>query len=525
MFNLDLDTKNTLPFLAYSDPLEYQNLIEQKRRTTASFKRISIRPEIDEIFNLLGTHKKYAVNFRKANIGDWVTKTAGWNDSRFPTTSFMPIDFMNVLLGTYGSGTAIGLSEMHQDKVATIRIDYDFGVYSGDAAVGLAREIQDKLGSIGLDVLFLCTGNRGIQALIPLPSPLPFHNAKALWKRLRNYLTTDLAKLDRCSLENFLRLPLGIHASSNNLSLFFSPDTESYISIHDQLSQYRNSWQWRFPIHIPDALTCETFQLQVETGFTFVPTPAVAIVVKQSTSKIPSGDSWANIVWNKGGSLQPGQWQSYLFDDHALHASYLLHGNDACNKLEELARQVPVDKPSDVADRIKRVRSLWQSFNPVRPPKDSSEILALMLTTTISNETKDEADALFTHIQNRKTSKTRWINSHAREYILAVVHGLNCADGFKLTITLDELITYLRESGVSQMSRRTLVRIIGKSTQQPPDIGVGWGLDVTTPLQNELAVFLHDSGEKQMVGSTPGSFRRIPGLKRTLLADAGGLNP
>jgi hypothetical protein len=518
VYDIDLDTLNTKPFLAYTNPDAYQQLIRQQKRKEASFNRVSIKPELDEIFQLLGAHDSYAVNYHWKSSGAWATKTAGRGD-RFPVQPFRAIDFLNVLLGEYRLGTAVALSDKQRKNITTIRIDYDFDTYSGNGVVRLTKEIQDKLASIGLDCFFFTTGNRGIQAIIPLPSPLPITVARQMWVRLKQYLSTNIATLDKCSLESFLRLPLGIHASSNNLGLFMSPETESYVSHIDQLRHFRDAWKWSMPTHIPLAVTPEFLLVQVDKGFTFIPQPAVAVVVKQSTSKLPSGDSWADKVWKMGQLLQPGQWQEYLLKNHALHASFALHGNEACTKLEELAARIPARTPSDIDDRIKTVRALWLKFNPVQPPQNSSEILALMVATRISQETHTEADALFAYIQHRKTPHTRWINENTHDFILAVLHGINCSDGRDLTITIDDLILYLHGAAISEMSRRTLVRIIQKATQEPLPIGRSYGLVSIRGLVNQLAVFRHHPGNKIFHGATPGSYSRIPGLKRKALKE------
>ena len=166
--NQDLDAKNSESFLAYTDPEIYKRLIHQKIRRVGSFKEISIFQQISEIYLLFGHHSTYAVNYQGKASG-WTTKTEGWSDRGFPIYAFRHIDFLNVLLGTYSSGTAIALTDKHLSKTSNIRIDYDFDNYSGQAAVKLAKEIQEKLADIGLDCFFISTGNRGIQAFVYMP--------------------------------------------------------------------------------------------------------------------------------------------------------------------------------------------------------------------------------------------------------------------------------------------------------------------------------------------------------------------
>jgi len=519
MFNQDLDAKNTESFFAYTDPAQYKLLIHKKIRKVGSFKHITAINQISEIHPLFGHHDTYAVNYQGRTSG-WATKTAGWNDTRrFSIHHFRYIDFLNVLLGTYSSGTSIALTDKHQQHIPNIRIDYDFDNYSGEAAVRLATEIQDKLASIGMDCYFIATGNRGIQAIIPLPSgsrvdssAIPKSSILEFWTKLKPYLDSDIAPIDKCSLDSFLRLPLGIHASSNNLSLYFSTDTGGYVSHIDQLVHLKNSWKWQLPTHIPNALDEDAFAEQVSEGFRLIPDPkTIHTAVKPSQVKLPRNQNWAVNVWDKRLQLKPGMWQTYLLEDDALHAAYALFGDSALAKLEELATQIPTNQPSDIQGRIKVVKHLWEKFNPVQLPKDSSKTLTLLMTTKISAETYAEADLLFNYLKQKKTPTTRWVNENAHDYILAVLHGINCSEG-KLVLTIDELLIYLQEMLFSSMVRMTLRRIIKSSTQPPHPIRTR--NMPPPPKRNDLAVFQYDPGKKIFSGATPGSFERIPGMKK-----------
>ena len=518
MINQDLDSKNTESFFAYTDPSQYKRLLHKKIRKVGSFKQIAAIQQISEIYTLLGHHDTYAVNYYQNRTSGWATKTAGWdNTRRFSIQSFRYIDFLNVLLGTYRSGTSIALTDKHQQFIPNIRIDYDFDNYSGQAAVKLAKEIEEKLADIGLDCFFISTGNRGIQAIIPLPVPVSINVAKQCWQRLKQYLDTNIAIQDKCSLDSFLRLPLGIHAASNNLSLFFSTDTEAYVSHIDQLLYFKNSWQWEMPRHLSNALDVDAFNEQVDKGFTFVPdTKTISTVVKPSQSKLPRNNDWAVKIWEQRLQLKPGMWQTYLLEDDALHAAYALFGDSALAKLEELATQIPTNQPSDIQGRIKVVKHLWEKFNPVQIPKDSSKTLTLMMTTKISAETYAEADLLFNYLKQKKTPSTRWVNENAQDYILAVLHGINCSKDKSLTITVDELLIYLQEK-LSSISRRTLLRIIQKSTIPPAPIGRPRANYIFK--KNELAVFTYDPGKKIFIGSTPGTYSRVTGLRWSILKE------
>lgn len=512
MYNQDLDAKNDLPFLAYVDPVVYKVLIHIKGRKAGSFKRIAINSQLDDFFVLLGKHDIYAVNYQGRPSG-WATITAGWDDNRgFPIHSFRYIDFLNVLLGEYRSGSSVALTDKKQNTIRNIRIDYDFKAYSGEAAISLAREIQQKLADIGLDCFFFCTGNRGIQAIIPFPEPLPIISACAFWERIKPYIDTDLATLDKVSINNFLRLPLGIHASTNNLGLYFSPETGAYVSHIDQLNHLKNSWQWEKPIHISDAIDQDAFLEEAEKDFSFIPDPKViSLVVKPSQKKLPRNDDWAQELWDQRTELQPGQWQNFILEQDAIWAAFVLFDNNALSKLEELAVQVPALLPSDIPGRIRSVRYLWNKFNQIRPPKNSSKTLFKMLSTSITPDTYTEADAIFQYIQHHKTSSTRWINNNTKDYLVAVLHGINSSENDKLTITIDELLIFLHKIQSSKMVRRTLVSIVQKSTQVPPPIRTSNNRQAI--IKKPLAVFQYDPGYKIFRGATPGTFSRVPGLR------------
>ena len=515
MYNSDLDAKNPHSFLAYTDPDVYKNLIHKKIRRVGSFRGISTIQQISEIYALLGNHKTYATNYQGKACG-WITKTEGWSDRGFPIYPFRYIDFLNVLLGSYRSGTAVALSDKHLSHISNIRIDFDFDNYSGAAAVLLAKEIQEKLAGIGMDCYFLATGSRGIQAIIPFPCVLPLTDAKVIWSRLQTYLDTTVATLDKCSINSYLRLPLGIHAKNNNLSLYFSVDTGGYVSHYDQLTYFRNSWQWQYPTHITDALDEDAFTEQIERGFTFVPISITqGLKGRQTQAKLPRNSDWAVRVWDMRTQLQPGMWQAYLIENNAIHAAYALYGDSALSKLEELAAEIPIRQHSDIQDRIRVVRRLWQDFNPIQIPKQSSKMLALMLTTKISSETYIEADLLFNYIKRKKQHSTRWVNENAHDYILAVLHGINCSDSDSVTITIDELLIYMQQALFSPIVRMTLRRIIQKSTQ--PALPIRTKNMNQLQVQNELAVCGYDPGQKIFTGATPGRFEKIRGLKKKAL--------
>jgi hypothetical protein len=524
MYDYDLDSLNSKPFLEYVDPNNTEALLKLKKRRDASFKRFTIKNDLDDIFKLLGDHNQFKINYSSKYGAGWTDKRVGCDHKGYRTYGFRNVDFLNVLLGVHRDGTSVALCDNRQSIIRNIRIDFDFYNYSGDKAVHLAKEIQDKMAEVGMDVYFFSTGRRGIQAIIPFPYPLSLESCQQLWLQLRPYLVSNLAKLDCSSLEKYLRLPLGIHSLSKNISLFFSPETESYVSHFDQLKHFKNSWSWSYPLHMRDPIDVIGFYEQSQKGFTFIPKCVAAISLAQSQPKLTYKESWAKSIWNQGKALQPGQWQEFLFEKDAIHAAYVLFGSQACIKLEELAETIPANKVSDVRDRIKVVRAAWKNFNPIRPTKQDSDVLEQMLATRISQETLDEAKVTFDYIYRRKTNRIKWINEYAYDFILAVLHGINCSDCEQLTLSLDELIKYMHKSAISEMSRRTLVRIIKKATQSPPPTGVSFGLVLDDRKINPLAVFRYHPGFKIYDGASPGSFQRVGGLYKRAMAEDNGKN-
>ena len=244
MFSLSLDALNDKPFLEYLDPDQSALLLKLKKRSAASFKKLHSYPQIQELFSLIGEREQYRINtgFNR----DWIHRKAGWNESsNFPTQAFREIDFLNILLGSeYRSRTSFALSDQHLDQISNLRIDFDFDAFGAKKAIKLALEIEDKLASIGIPVFFFSTGNKGIQSCIPLPTPIPYPSAQLLWTKLENYLQTDTAKLDVCSVNSYLRIPLGRHSLTMLLSLFFDPHAGLFHPIDQQLDIYKKSLLW-----------------------------------------------------------------------------------------------------------------------------------------------------------------------------------------------------------------------------------------------------------------------------------------
>jgi hypothetical protein len=326
MFNPDLDAKNTLPFLAYTNPTAYQHLIQLTVRKCDSYDCLPFKSDLDAIFDVLGIQNTYAINYRSDNVGHWSTRHGGervvLNDGRtFPVPQFRYIDFLNVLLGSYRAGTSVALTdknqntkkENHKNAIRNIRIDFQIDTYSGIAATRLAIELRTKLATVGLDSFFVISGGIGVQVIIPLPCTLTMESARRLWVRLQPYLETESATLIKCSVRDFLRLPLGRDAQTGLIGLYFSPEDEMYVSPLEQISYFLKSWKWTKPSHINNAINESTFFEESKKGFSFIPEPKFVTVVDSPGSKIMPSDCVAPYVMVKTqirrdtASVQQGQ--------------------------------------------------------------------------------------------------------------------------------------------------------------------------------------------------------------------------
>lgn len=511
MFNQDLDALNDKSFIEYLEPSIATILLRLQRREAASFKKLQSCTQIQELFSLIGEREQYRINtgFNR----DWIHKIKGWDeDSKFPTQSFRELDFFNILLGSYNRArTSIALSDQNLDLISNIRIDFDFDVFSAEKSIKLALEIEDKLANIGLPVFFFSTGNRGIQSCIPLPNPIPYQSALLLWTKLQNYLQTDLAKLDVCSVKSYLRIPLGRHSLTMLLSAFFDPHTGLYYPIHQQLDIYRKSLLWSLPEHIEDPLCDNSWEKFVADEYTKIPQKAVQISTSTKTSKVQTAltkqtrknQNW-NSIWNRGLNLNVGEFNEWLGVGLGMRAAYNLFGLGAPTELKKLALSLP-EADLRSRDRFAQIDGFWAKFVPSQDkevPENPS--LELMLASDISTETTSKAHRIFELLKDKKTSSNRSINKNLLAFIEVVLHGIDVSGDSVLTISISDLHRYyiLKRHSIN---KRTLDRLIDKHTA--PETAK---IRTRNNKQNPLAVFYrHKAQNLDFQGTTPAGFELL----------------
>lgn len=504
MFNPDLDALNDKPFLEYLDPREFSRLLKLKKRQAASFKKLQSYTQIQELFSLIGEREQYRINtgFNR----DWIHKKKGWDEgSKFPTQSFRELDFFNILLGTDNRArTSIALSDQHLDQISNIRIDFDFDAFCAETSIKLALEIEDKLASIGLPVFFFCTGNKGIQICIPLPTAIPYQSAQLLWTKLQNYLQTDLAKLDVCSVKSYLRIPLGRHSLTMLLSAFFDPHKGLYYPIDQQLYIYKKSLLWSLPEHIGDPLRDNSWEKFVDDGYANIPQKTVqissSIEHKISDEYKPTSDQNWSVIWENGKALNIGEFNTWLTHGLGIHSAYEFYGDDAPEQLKRIAAQIP-GADTRYKDRCSQVDALWKLFVPrsqYQPISHSATTLQMMLDNQQSQETVDKANRIFDFLKQNKSSTNRSINRSLLLFIGAVLHGIELSGG-TVRISIDDLCSYIN-SQQGSISRRTLTRIIDVFTID--EITKIRTINIKTPA-NPVAIFYRVKAITTFIGSSP----------------------
>jgi len=515
MFITNLDALNDQSFLEYLDATEAARLLKLQKRRVASFKKLQSYSQINDLFSFIGEREEYRIN--RGFPPFWVHMIAGWEEDpiplqlsqekriKHPTQSFREIDFLNILLGVDNrKRTSVALSDQYLDQISNIRIDFDFANFDADQAIKLALELEDKVASIGLPVFFFCSGSKGIQICIPLPAPIPLQSAQILWRKLHNYLQTDLAKLDVCSVNSYLRIPLGRHARTMLLSAFFDPHTGQFFPIDQQLDIYKKSLVWSTPEHITNALQDNSWEKFVADGYTSIPQKSVQISYQiehkiEAAEKITDNQNWSSI-WNSGLSLQVGEFNAFLTTGLGLHAAYELFGTDAPNQLKELASSLP-GAEHRYKDRCSAIDYLWKTFVPI----SHKSTFELMIETAQSQITIDHADRIFAFLKQKKTSTNRSINNNLLVFIRAVLHGISLSKNGKLIISIDDICSYINSTG-SSISRRTVTRIIEEFTV--PEIR-----KIRTrnaPPINPLAVFYRVKASALFHGSDAGGFELLP---------------
>ncbi len=238
-----------LPFAAYLEPEGYAALRAMSSPVTKSYQRLvpRIYALAEALYDSLPQKAVWGQQERaKGAKAPWRTVTAGkWikgkrkngTTYRFPEEAMSLLDVLKAL--TDPDAPAVGNKDISGGAnalVRHVRIDIDMAwtfredgldFHLADLAeeIGLVRRIY---AAFGLTVYIFRTGNRGIQAVAPIPS-MDRREASLLTECVRTVLAGTRHHPTRAtdfqtSLDGLMRLPLGRHGLMDSLALFLGGD-------------------------------------------------------------------------------------------------------------------------------------------------------------------------------------------------------------------------------------------------------------------------------------------------------------
>ena len=245
----------TTPFGALLEPDGYEAIRALKEPRTASYaKRMPQTFAVAcALYDAVVVHEVWGEHVRpkkgKRGKNDeqgraltevtWLTHTAGkWFEkaggSGFPDAAMTLIDIVKTLADP--EAHAVGNKDVWTWTrpnllVRHVRIDLDLDDVFSDCDIhslqGEMRIVHDVFGAFGLTVAVMRTGNRGIQAIAPIP-PMPRAHAGVLIHAIRHVLRGCerewRVKDFQSNLDGIMRFPLGRHAWAESVSWMLAPD-------------------------------------------------------------------------------------------------------------------------------------------------------------------------------------------------------------------------------------------------------------------------------------------------------------
>lgn len=220
----------------------------------------------------------------KQGLNGWMTLTQGKQikirKGRFLQKSMGLIDVLNSLgnLRHYSLGSHDRkLEELAGDdwyefdrvpitRVSHLRLDVDmddayredmsyWGIENGwdkPKPEWVRRELaieQSALCAMALYAYFFRTGRRGHQIVIPTPV-LDRSVASLVILMMRTLLSSlerepNRAQIDKSNLDGLLRLPLGRHSATDNVTWFLDPDTGNNVPLEEQAQALEEAWVYQ----------------------------------------------------------------------------------------------------------------------------------------------------------------------------------------------------------------------------------------------------------------------------------------
>lgn len=249
LWSADPFTDTLLPFATYLEPEGYAALRAMKSRVTKSYQRHVPRTYAlaEALHQSLPQKSVWGQQARARGAkAPWRTVTAGkWIEGkrkdgtiyRFPEETMSLLDVLKAL--TDPDAHAVGNKDASSGPnalVRHVRIDIDMDrTFREDALdfhladlVAEIRLVRRVYAAFGLTAHIFRTGNRGIQAVAPIP-PTDRREASLLTECVRTVLAGTRLHLTRAtdfqtSLDGLMRLPLGRHGLTDSLALFLGDD-------------------------------------------------------------------------------------------------------------------------------------------------------------------------------------------------------------------------------------------------------------------------------------------------------------
>jgi len=355
------------------------------------------------------------------------------------------------------------------------------------------------MAELGLPYHVFRTGGRGVQLIVPLPSPTPHSVASLITHGIREALRSCGGTDFRSSLDNVMRLPGGLHSTSVGfgLGLFvdlannrlfdidmqahlmtdafnWKPDnaswtTEQYLADLARIGDHSQLGRKVLKLHEAESLIERLRQIPIiesirriresarttaiSTTPTMVDVPVCAFD-PPSPEPLPTTGAgrtaWAQRVWAQG--FRPhGFWSWFnMKEGKGVLAARLLFGEDGAEaKLIELAESTPAESRADIDQRIHTIRSSFRNWgkNGIKTPD----------TPYVIGEATPDALRLSTRIVDAipRKFKAKWSAELAERVTLILLMVTAKRDG---TISINRVCQELRDRWPDESVNRQSVR-------------------------------------------------------------------
>lgn len=228
------------PFGSLLEPAGYAAIRAMKCPNTKSYAQLMPKTYAAavDIFDAVGNKHVWGEHgYYKGNLPTWKTRTDGrWHQTKsgkqFPDKTISLLNVIKSLAHPESYSLAnVDKFTSNYARAQHIRIDIDMDlVFQDDDLSSLQREIKlcrAIFTKFGLNAYIMRTGNRGIQAIAPIPA-MHRRFAMLLAECIRTVLShtrrTWRAEDFQTNFDGLMRLPLGRHAFTESVSWYLGED-------------------------------------------------------------------------------------------------------------------------------------------------------------------------------------------------------------------------------------------------------------------------------------------------------------